>query len=88
MANKKEEVNSIDDLIGKLYAKINRYENKIKKLKKELDTLRDQGFDVDGKDDDVDKDIKMFTAFIESIPLGSIADETPIDFHYPLIAKY
>lgn len=83
MSNTKEEVKSIDDLIGKLYAKIKQRNKQIKRLKNELasakeelksvkeeyddacdrlelimdahpmvlDTLRDNGFDVDGEDD-------------------------------------
>lgn len=84
MSNAKEEVKSIDDLIGKLYAKITQRDKEIESLKNELastkeelksvkeeyddacdrlelimdahpmvlDTLRDNGFDVDGEDDD------------------------------------
>lgn len=58
MANKKEEGKSIEDLIGNLYTKINRCENQIKKLKKELDTLRDRRFNVDGEKDDEEDDVK------------------------------
>lgn len=58
MANKKEEGKSIEDLIGNLYTKINRCENQIKKLKKELDTLRDRRFNVDGEKDDEEDDAK------------------------------
>lgn len=87
MANKKEEGKSINDLIDNLHAKINRYENKIKKLKKELDTLRDQGFDVDGKDDEEDdvkkqalkQEIDMFIKAVLAPQPSKFADDGYVD---------
>lgn len=58
MSNTKEEVKSIDDLIGKLYDKIKQRDKQIKKLKKELDTLRNRRFNVDGEKDDEEDDVK------------------------------
>lgn len=87
MDNTKEEVKSINDLIDNLHAKINRYENKIKKLKKELDTLRDQGFDVDGKDDEEDavkkqalkKEIDIFLKAVLAPQSSKFADNGYVD---------
>ena len=42
MSNTKEELNSADTLIGKLYTKINQRNKRIKKLKKELSSTKDE----------------------------------------------